>query len=105
MKVPKSRAGLKTSSSDERPGSRIEPLAIDGKPRKGKGRYEVLILFENNGDTALSDLYINDVLPPQFEIKDWEMKLTAWMNDPQCEKPGPHPDPEHSWNTMPELYA
>ena len=43
-------------------------------PLGGKGRYEVLILFENNGDTALSDLYINDVLPPQFEIKDWEMK-------------------------------
>jgi hypothetical protein len=43
-------------------------------PLGGKGRYEVLILFENNGDTALSDLYINDVLPPQFEIKDWEIK-------------------------------
>ena len=33
-----------------------------------------MILFENNGDTALSDLYINDVLPAQFEIKDWSMK-------------------------------
>jgi hypothetical protein len=43
-------------------------------PLGGKGRYEVLILFENNGDTALSDLYINDVLPPQFEIKEWVMK-------------------------------
>ena len=43
-------------------------------PLGGKGRYEVLILFENNGDTALSDLYINDVLPAQFEIKDWSMK-------------------------------
>jgi hypothetical protein len=43
-------------------------------PLGGKGRYEVLILFENNGDTALSDLYINDVLPAQFEIKDWSVK-------------------------------
>ena len=43
-------------------------------PLGGKGRYEVLILFENNGDTALSDLYINDVLPAQFEIKDWSLK-------------------------------
>ena len=43
-------------------------------PLGGKGRYEVLILFENNGDTALSDLYINDVLPSQFEIKDWVVK-------------------------------
>ena len=43
-------------------------------PLGGKGRYEVLILFENNGDTALSDLYINDVLPSQFSIKDWVVK-------------------------------
>jgi len=38
-------------------------------------------LFENNGDTALSDLYINDVLPPQFEIKDWEMKNASGKRD------------------------
>jgi hypothetical protein len=50
-------------------------------PLGGKGRYEVLILFENNGDTALSDLYINDVLPPQFEIKDWEMKSAGGKRD------------------------
>ena len=41
----------------------------------------MLILFENNGDTALSDLYINDVLPPQFEIKDWEMKNADGKRD------------------------
>ena len=50
-------------------------------PLGGKGRYEVLILFENNGDTALSDLYINDVLPPQFEIKDWELKNATGKRD------------------------
>jgi hypothetical protein len=50
-------------------------------PLGGKGRYEVLILFENNGDTALSDLYINDVLPPQFEIKDWELKSANGKRD------------------------
>ena len=50
-------------------------------PLGGKGRYEVLILFENNGDTALSDLYINDVLPPQFEIKDWELKNAGGKRD------------------------
>ena len=38
-------------------------------PLGGKGRYEVLILFENNGDTALSDLYINDVLPPSLKSR------------------------------------
>ena len=50
-------------------------------PLGGKGRYEVLILFENNGDTALSDLYINDVLPPQFEIKDYELKSGSGKRD------------------------
>ncbi len=50
-------------------------------PLGGKGRYEVLILFENNGDTALSDLYINDVLPPQFEIKEWVMKSADGKRD------------------------
>ena len=32
-------------------------------PMGGKGRYEVLILFENNGDNALQDVQINDLLP------------------------------------------
>ena len=49
-------------------------------PLGGKGRYEVLILFENNGDTA-EDLYINDVLPPQFEIKEWVMKSADGKRD------------------------
>ena len=39
-------------------------------PMGGKGRYEVLILFENNGDTALQDVFIRDVIPSNFEIKD-----------------------------------
>ena len=40
----------------------------------GKGRYEVLILFENNGDTALQDVFIRDVIPSNFEIKDWHVR-------------------------------
>jgi uncharacterized repeat protein (TIGR01451 family) len=43
-------------------------------PLGGNGRYEVLILFENNGDTALQDVYINDVLPSNFEVKDWHIR-------------------------------
>ena len=43
-------------------------------PLGGKGRYEVLILFENNGDTGLSDVHINDVIPSNFEVKDWTVK-------------------------------
>ena len=43
-------------------------------PVGGKGRYEVLILFENNGDTALQDVFINDVMPANFEITDWHIR-------------------------------
>ena len=53
-------------------------------PLGGKGRYEVLILFENNGDTALQDIYINDVIPNNFEIKDWYIKGANGKRD-DCE--------------------
>ena len=36
------------------------------------------------------------------EIKEWEMKFRAWMDDPSTGKPGPHPDPNHKWNTQAE---
>ncbi|MAR94073.1 MAG: hypothetical protein CMA45_03245, partial [Euryarchaeota archaeon] len=47
-------------------------------------RYEVLILFENNGDTALQDVFINDVIPSNFEIKDWHIKGTGGKRE-DCE--------------------
>ena len=37
----------------------------------GKGRHEVLILFSNDGDTALQDVVLSDIIPEKFEIKDW----------------------------------
>ncbi|RAH14691.1 MAG: hypothetical protein CMB20_002755 [Methanobacteriota archaeon] len=43
-------------------------------PMGGKGRYEVLILFENNGDNALQDVCINDLLPLNFDLKDWSVR-------------------------------
>ena len=43
-------------------------------PMGGKGRYEVLIMFENDGDTALQDVCINDTLPSNFELKDWSVR-------------------------------
>ena len=43
-----------------------------------------MILFENNGDTALQDIYINDVIPNNFEIKDWYIKGTNGKRD-DCE--------------------
>ena len=37
----------------------------------GKGRHEVLIMFNNEGDTGLKDVTLKDVIPENFEIKDW----------------------------------
>ena len=54
-------------------------------PVGGKGRYEVLILFENNGDTALKDVYINDVMPANFEIKDWHIRGSGSDKRTDCE--------------------
>jgi ribosomal protein L40E len=54
-------------------------------PVGGKGRYEVLILFENNGDTALKDVYINDVMPANFEIKDWHIRSSGGDKRTDCE--------------------
>ena len=50
-------------------------------PLGGKGRYEVLILFENNGDTGLSDVHINDVIPTSFEVKEWTVKGAGGKRD------------------------
>jgi hypothetical protein len=54
-------------------------------PVGGKGRYEVLILFENNGDTALQDVYINDVMPANFEITDWHIRSSGGEKRTDCE--------------------
>ncbi len=50
-------------------------------PLGGKGRYEVLILFENNGDTGLADVHINDVIPTSFEVKEWTVKGDGGKRD------------------------
>ena len=53
-------------------------------PVGGKGRYEVLILFENNGDTALQDVFINDVMPANFEITDWHIRGSGGDKRTDC---------------------
>ncbi|DAC36084.1 MAG TPA: hypothetical protein D7H96_04335, partial [Candidatus Poseidoniales archaeon] len=40
----------------------------------GRGRYEVLILFENNGDTPLADVQLKDVIPPGYEMTECEVR-------------------------------
>ena len=50
-------------------------------PIGGKGRYEVLIIFENNGDTPLLDVSLNDLLPSNFEIKNWSVQGMGGKKD------------------------
>ena len=50
----------------------------------GKGRHEVLILFSNDGDTALKDVILNDIIPEKFEIKDWLIRGNSDKRD-DCE--------------------
>ena len=40
----------------------------------GRGRYEILILFENNGDTPLADVQLKDVIPPGYEMDGCEVR-------------------------------
>ncbi|MBT61449.1 MAG: hypothetical protein CMA63_07875 [Euryarchaeota archaeon] len=54
-------------------------------PLGGKGRYEVLLLFANDGDTALQDVYINDVIPDNFEIKEWHIRGAGGKKRDDCE--------------------
>ena len=50
----------------------------------GKGRHEVLIMFNNEGDTGLKDVTLKDVIPENFEIKDWLIRGNGEKRD-DCE--------------------
>ena len=50
----------------------------------GKGRHEVLIMFNNEGDTGLKDVTLKDVIPENFEIKDWIVRGNGNKRD-DCE--------------------
>ena len=50
----------------------------------GKGRHEVLIMFNNEGDTGLKDVTLKDVIPENFEIKDWLIRGNGDKRD-DCE--------------------
>ena len=48
---------------------------------------------------------ISYVKEPKIDSRDWERQLELWLIDPvKHEKPGPHPDKNHKWNTKPELF-
>ncbi|MBV18962.1 MAG: hypothetical protein CMA56_03755 [Euryarchaeota archaeon] len=47
----------------------------------GRGRYEVLILFENNGDTPLADVQLKDVIPPGYEMDGCDVRANKELLD------------------------
>ena len=41
----------------------------------------------------------------KIDSRDWDRKYDLWIKDAnQFDKPGPHPQPDHAWNTHPEIY-
>ncbi len=47
----------------------------------GRGRYEVLILFENNGDTPLADVQLKDVIPPGYDMDGCDVRANKELLD------------------------
>ena len=39
-------------------------------PGGGLGKYEIMLMFDNNSDSALDDLALHDVVPGTFSIED-----------------------------------
>ena len=49
-------------------------------PAGGAGRYEVLVMFHNQSDTALEDLIIHDIIPHGFELKSTRIDSSMGNN-------------------------
>jgi hypothetical protein len=43
-------------------------------PGGGPGRYEILLMFDNNSDSALKDLALHDIVPGTFSIESSSVK-------------------------------
>ena len=41
------------------------------------------------------------IITPQE--RDWDSQFKKWKAE-GGKKPGPHPDPDHVWNTKPEIF-
>ena len=40
-----------------------------------------------------------------YDTRDWDARYDTWKFDRDNQpRPGPHPDPNHPWNTNPEMY-
>ncbi len=46
-------------------------------PGGGAGKYEILLMFDNNSDSALEDLALHDVVPGTFAIEEYSIKSSV----------------------------
>ncbi|MBP51501.1 MAG: hypothetical protein CMA68_05445, partial [Euryarchaeota archaeon] len=46
-------------------------------PGGGQGRYEILLVFQNNSDSALDDLALHDVVPGTFSLESSNVKSST----------------------------
>ena len=46
-------------------------------PGGGPGKYEILLMFDNNSDSALEDLALHDVVPGTFAIEEYSIRSSA----------------------------
>ena len=46
-------------------------------PGGGEGKYEILLMFDNNSDSALEDLALHDVVPGTFAIEEYSIKSSV----------------------------
>ena len=67
-------------------------------PAGGSGRYEVLIMFQNRSDSALQDLMIHDIVPSDFEIKDFNIRSDSGVREAKMEKADDENGIKVSWH-------
>ena len=79
VSVPEQTYELYLDSATSETGGQGSITTIE--PNGGQEEGSAIDGLEFRSAEMISDLYINDVLPPQFEIKDWELKSASGKRD------------------------
>ena len=75
-------------------GPRIETQATQGT----QGATDENDLQQNTAIYKFKGVLIDE--------RDWDFHFERWRHAPdKFQRPGPHPNPDHSWNTHPEMYG
>ena len=61
--------------------------------------------YSDNGDSNRENSRIYQKDGMHIDERDWIAHYELWCKDPKVNtRPGPHPNPQHPWNTHPEMY-